>query len=596
MKRLYTNPPDRFYSIFFTFISLFLYKTVIIFRAIKITINTEFTYSVISINYIHHNYILIQSMGVPLGEVIYIAVKPIFKIYLIIGVGIILSKKNILTAETEKNISSIAINVLIPCLAFQKIVSNISNNDIHQISTIVIISFFMMGVGSILCFTFGVIAKCPKTWWGGLICCGLLPNISDLPIAYLQTMESSTIFNDIDKGVSYVMIFLTLQMLVQFNFGAFKLIEMDFHTEKIMIRPNSNDNIDVEKNNGESTIAPSTSTSSISESSNSSLSIQLSNSLHQQPPLLTITADNDPSSSQPLPNSSSYSLTTRSQPMLRVKTSNSARINEPLLSRTLSVPRKLLDNDQIGQQSETIEDIVRVYSKYALLEPIEENLSKSTKNAGNFFHKLIRIIKTTNYLKLFKSILNLWLASTLKIVSITMILSITVAMIPWVQALFIITPQAHLPSAPDGDPPLSFIMDFAGYLGAAEVPFGLLLLGGTIGRLNIFKIPFNVWKVPIGVVFARLFIMPIIGCSFNSKIFKDGLFYNEEILYFISNINFCLPPATSLLYITAFYTPIDNKPHIQMDYLALIYILHYILLVICLPFTTTYTMKVPLHL
>lgn len=592
-------------------------------------------------------------MGLFIGRVIYTAVKPIFKIYMIIGVGIFLTKKNILTAETEKNLSSIAINVLLPCLAFQKIVSNISNDDIHQIATIVIISFFMMGVGSILCFGFGVVAKCPRSWWGGLICCGLLPNISDLPIAYLQTMETSNIFNDIDKGVSYVMIYLTLQMLVQFNFGAFKLIEMDFHTEAMLDAREKKEHADLEKDEVETipqlsvidddgddpnhperppqtvgihslrgladatlsslSLVPSHPTEQAAHSSDSTLSSlsSLSSSIDssQVPnrnthsiPVLTVPPGNTPkrnTSNVRLAPSMIPNLKKLGTPVRRKSTRSTIAdpnmVTEPL-SRTLSVPQMLYTNEQLNEAPETMQDIVRVYSKYQVLEPIKHDFETSTKEAKTLFRKVIELLKTTNYLNLIKSILKLWMASMMKPVSISMVLSITVCMIPWVQALFVVTHQAHLPNAPDGDPPLSFIIDFAGYLGAAEVPIGLLLLGGTIGRLDFMKIPFRVWKVPIGVAFARLFIMPIIGCAFNSKLHKDGLFYSETILYFISNINFCLPPATSLLYITAFYTPIDDKPHLQMDYLALVYILHYIFLVVCLPFTTTYTMKVPLNL
>lgn len=548
-------------------------------------------------------------MAIWLGEIIYIAVKPIFKIYFIIAIGYTLTKKNILTVETSKNISTIAVNVLIPCLAFQKIVSNISNDDIHQIATIVIVSFFLMGLGSLLCFIFGVAAGCPKNWWGGLICCGLLPNISDLPIAYLQTMESSSIFNDIDKGVSYVMIYFTLQMLVQFNFGAFKLIEMDFHTEARLEAAKKTSSQeekletattvdDQHENNPSIVISSSSSSSDIDlQSTTESLTLQRPHvtfvgerpSQNDIPPLLTTVSSRSTLSDD------------QQQPMLRTTTTGSSlssaiRCTEPL-SRTLSVPRILLGNDVLADQvPEGINDIVRVYSKYEFLTPITEDIRTSTRQARTFFSKAVDFLQSVNYYHLCKSVLNLWVASTLKIVSMTMIISITICMIPWVQALFVITSQAHVPPAPDGDPPLSFIMDLAGYVGAAEVPFGLLMLGGTIGRLNLSTIPLRVWRVPIAVTFARLFIMPIIGCAFNSKIYRDGLFYDEKILYFISNINFCLPPATSLLYITAFYTPIDDKPHSQMDYLALVYVFHYLLLVICLPFTTTYTMKISLNL
>ena len=548
-------------------------------------------------------------MAIWLGEIIYIAVKPIFKIYFIIAIGYTLTKKNILTVETSKNISTIAVNVLIPCLAFQKIVSNISNDDIHQIATIVIVSFFLMGLGSLLCFIFGVAAGCPKNWWGGLICCGLLPNISDLPIAYLQTMESSSIFNDIDKGVSYVMIYFTLQMLVQFNFGAFKLIEMDFHTEARLEAAKKTSSQeekletattgdDQHENNPSIVISSSSSSSDIDlQSTTESLTLQRPHitfvgerpSQNDIPPLLTTVSSRSTLSDD------------QQQPMLRTTTTGSSlssaiRCTEPL-SRTLSVPRILLGNDVLADQvPEGINDIVRVYSKYEFLTPITEDIRTSTRQAQTFFSKAVDFLQSVNYYHLCKSVLNLWVASTLKIVSMTMIISIAICMIPWVQALFVITSQAHVPPAPDGDPPLSFIMDLAGYVGAAEVPFGLLMLGGTIGRLNLSTIPLRVWRVPIAVTFARLFIMPIIGCAFNSKIYRDGLFYDEKILYFISNINFCLPPATSLLYITAFYTPIDDKPHSQMDYLALVYVFHYLLLVICLPFTTTYTMKISLNL
>lgn len=526
-------------------------------------------------------------MSLSFGFVVYTAVKPIFKIYLIIAVGITLARKNVLTVETSKNLSSLEINVLIPCLAFQKIVTNISNDDIHQISTIVIISFFMMGVGSLLCFGFGKLAGCPRSWYGGLICCGLLPNISDLPIAYLQTMEGSTIFNDIDKGVSYVIIYLTLQMLVQFNFGAFKLIEMDFHVNDDR---SEGKNKDIEG-------------SPVSETKEHDTEPDIEQKIEQEPenesiPVISVTPDHPDYSDVSLESSISATSTTRPIPKdlepVQLLSPPTQKLTKPL-SRTLSIPNAMLNSDEINLHPQGINDIIRVYSKYHLLEPIND-VEKSTEEAKTRLDKIIESIKSIDFFKLVKLTLQLWVASTLKIISITLILSIAIAMIPWVQALFVVTPQAHLSPAPDGDPPLSFIMDFAGYIGAAEVPIGLLLLGGTIGRLNLFSIPLHVWKVPLAVVFVRLFLMPIIGCAFNSKLFKDGLFYNETILYFISNINFCLPPATSLLYITAFYTPVDNKRHLQMDYLALIYIFHYIFLAVCLPFTTTYTMKKPLHL
>lgn len=526
-----------------------------------------------------------------LGTVIYIAVKPIFKIYLIIAVGFWLARKKILTVEVSKNISAIAIQVLIPCLAFQKIVANIHNSDIAEIGSIAIVSVLIMGGGSLLCFTFGVIAGCPRNWWGGLICCGLLPNISDLPIAYLQTMETSTpVFDDIDKGVSYVMIFMTFQMLVQFNFGAYKLIEMDFTTEM-----NASDD---DEN------APTASNDLISSGGHS---LKSHETLHP-PPQIQLNVQNTHESDNLSIDSSILSGEILS-PILISKPGNALGRRASIASSVLaplnkinSVPQHILDNPLQSDAPETTQDIVRVYSRFEDLKkeareskpiPVFKKYELQTKSFLGKLKHIPKFLVSINYFQLVKNVISFWISATMKIVSITVILAIIVCMIPWVQALFVVTPQAHIHPAPDGAPPLSFIMDFVGYIGAAEVPFGLLLLGGTIGRLRITKLR-GVWKVPLAIVLSRLFISPVIGCAFNHKLYTDGLFYGEDILYFISNINFCLPPATSLIYITAFYTPVDDESHIQMDFLALVYIANYICLVFCLPFVTTYTMKVSL--
>ncbi|VEU20191.1 DEKNAAC101042 [Brettanomyces naardenensis] len=542
---------------------------------------------------------------VDLGTIIYIAVKPIFKIYMIIGVGIMLARMNILSVDTSKNISSMAILVLLPCLAFNKIVSNIDDSDIKEISTIVIVSCFMIGSGAIGTFLIGVALDAPREWYGGLLSCGLLPNISDLPIAYLQSMEDSSVLKNVDKGVSYVCIFMALQMLVQFNFGGFKLIELDFKKQLEAEKEELSDeeaSIAMEEIVGEGTSAHTNDATSMVSSLDSLIDDTSLSALPSKPQKLM------PASSKL---GSSNGLTRK------------ASITDSLLST---------DNDLRGRPAENMDDIVRVYSRFNELKKKRLEDKKATaaaaaagnsssfsyssssslslgekmkmtyldrkkyelKQVWKFIKKTPTLMAHLNFRKLTKDAFTVLITSTLKPCSITIIISITVAMIPWVKALFVETSEVQLPSAPDFEPPLSFIMDFASYIGAAQVPIGLLMLGGTIGRLSLKKLPMGVWKTPVGITLFKLFIFPVMGCALNAKLYRDGLFYGEDILYFISNINFCLPPATSLIYITAFYTPVNCKSTLQMDCLALTYIFHYICLVFCLPFVTTYTMKVSL--
>ncbi|KAJ3728025.1 hypothetical protein DFJ43DRAFT_1194070 [Lentinula guzmanii] len=67
--------------------------------------------------------------------------------------------------------------------------------------------------------------------------------------------------------------------------------------------------------------------------------------------------------------------------------------------------------------------------------------------------------------------------STLTPASLSMIISIPIALVPSLKGLFTATTNSHIPYAPDGEPPLAFILDFASFMGAASVPLGLICLG-----------------------------------------------------------------------------------------------------------------------
>ncbi|GME70984.1 unnamed protein product [Ambrosiozyma monospora] len=553
--------------------------------------------------------------SVYLGKIIYIAVKPIFKIYLIIGVGFWLARKNILTVDASRTLSTIILLVLLPCLQFTKVVTNISNSDIGQIGTIAIISVFMMLGEAMLVFLVGVMLGCPRNWWGGLIACGLLPNIGDIPISYLQGLEDSNVFSDVDKGVSYVFIYCAFQNLVQFNLGGFRLIEMDFkhelknkdrYKDDLEMAKEDLPNSDEQKGENSDDLTVQMPQDQVVSHPNVEIDVASSISSNTGSIRTQNTENNNTTTDLRAHALASDGDTSRSQqnPLSRITSAVSSILqpNDDALSRSM-----FIDNHSVTGPAEDVNDIVRVYSRYDQLSKKASINQKTTVPSSDVddeerkkstFNILInRIKKALTFKKLkatFLTFVRSISESMLHPLSLSLVVSITACMIPWVKALFVNNKQAHLSPAPDGLPPLSFIMDFTSYIGAAQVPFGLLLLGGTIGRLKVNKLPKGLWKTPVSLTIIKLFVFPVIGCALNSKIHKDGLFHNEDILYFLSNINFCLPPATSLLYLTAMYTPVGKQDTIQMNCLALTYIFHYICLVVCLPFTTSYTMKVSL--
>ncbi|GME98882.1 unnamed protein product [Ambrosiozyma monospora] len=485
--------------------------------------------------------------------------------------------------------STVAMMVFLPALVFAKIVSNIDNSDIKEIGTIALEAVFVIIIQGLLTFLFGVLAGCPKNWYGGLLSCGMFANISDIPIAYLQSMESSNMIPNVDKGVSYICIYLCMQIIAQFNLGGFKLIELDFRNE---IKKRNGDTEASQSIKSNENVASHSSDATQTEKANGGSG---SDSQDHDPNNFKVEDNSDLGSESPM---SLLSLNTEeshsiAEPASLNYTTSARQRKDTQLSRHPSIAASLFDNNLQSAPAENMKDVVRTYSKYNQL--VEDEMAKAQESESFKAKPKINMTRIISGIKGHgKAMISLIITSTLKPMSISLIFSITVSMIPWVKALFVTTHQAHLSSAPDGMPPLSFIMDFASYVGNAQVPLGLILLGGTIGRLQVNNMNAKIWKVPILVTIFKLCIFPVIGCAVNSKFSKDGLFYNDDVLYFVSNINYCLPPATALLYLTAIYIPPDQDDAFQMDMLALVYIAHYMLLVVCLPFVTSYTVKVSL--
>ena len=87
---------------------------------------------------------------ITLGQAIWVSVKPIIKIYLIIGVGFLMAKMGILTVEATRIISDIVLTVLLPCLSFNKIVANIEDKDIKSVGIICLSALLIFGSGFFL--------------------------------------------------------------------------------------------------------------------------------------------------------------------------------------------------------------------------------------------------------------------------------------------------------------------------------------------------------------------------------------------------------------------------------------------------------------
>lgn len=169
--------------------------------------------------------------GAPLSEVIYSAVKPIIRMYLIIGSGIFLARTGLLSVAVARSLSDLVLMVFMPALVFDKVVNYISISDIKTIAVIVLSAVIMYCLNAVVAAGIVLFTPVPKgkkdRWVGGALLAGIMQNVSDLPIAYLQAMSMLTTKQS-EKGTAYVIIWLAMYVMAQFNCGLFQLVEADF--------------------------------------------------------------------------------------------------------------------------------------------------------------------------------------------------------------------------------------------------------------------------------------------------------------------------------------------------------------------------------
>jgi len=89
------------------------------------------------------------------------------------------------------------------------------------------------------------------------------------------------------------------------------------------------------------------------------------------------------------------------------------------------------------------------------------------------------------YKRIGKSVFK-FLLSLISPPAISCLLSLLIALVPQLKALFVPdVPGVDMPDAPDGLPPLEWLLDIANFGGGASVPTGLIVLGASLATLSL---------------------------------------------------------------------------------------------------------------
>jgi predicted permease len=135
-----------------------------------------------------------------------------------------------------------------------------------------------------------------------------------------------------------------------------------------------------------------------------------------------------------------------------------------------------------------------------------------------------------------RSQLKAGLKSIISPASLTILISFPIALVPQLKALFVEDPRIHFHPAPDGQPPLAFVLDIANFMGAASVPLGLICLGSALARINV---PLNQWRtLPIGAIsslaIGKTIVTPVLGVLITNGLVALGMIPKEDkVLRFV---------------------------------------------------------------
>ncbi|KAI5807603.1 hypothetical protein DFH27DRAFT_546979 [Peziza echinospora] len=176
--------------------------------------------------------------------------------------------------------------------------------------------------------------------------------------------------------------------------------------------------------------------------------------------------------------------------------------------------------------------------------------------------------------------------------SISLVASIVIANVPQLKALFIHTPEFSMRDAPDSRPPLDFIMEITGFAGPCVPVLGLLLLGAAFSRLSIKSLPQGFWKSVVAMACLKLVVGPIIGMVWTTQLTQHTSMINEsdKMLRFVMIMASGTPSATSQIYLTTIFAPLDPKGSVEMSALSALLLAQYALMMVTLTVLVSYTL------
>ncbi|KAG1769420.1 auxin efflux carrier [Suillus occidentalis] len=447
----------------------------------------------------------------PFGTLLWVAARPLLRLFLCVACGYGITRAGFFPAIATRGAVQVVLNITLPSLIFSRASSALNAENDVAFGPLIVIAIIYMAIGFALSSFIKQFFWVPYRFRYGILVAGGWASSCDITISVMTDIMASLPFggaHDQDLAVAYVGAFCVIFYLTMFMCGR-TLIERDF--------------VGPDRDDGE-VCGP-------CQAKSRDLLMAF---LRRVKGISSSTAgekydiENDAYDDQ-MPGKDFFPQLSLSEHLQAVSSSASSTIVQH------DMPLGRCDETQLSI-------VVEQHIIPASIENPAPNQPRPTMRYSDFLSNL---------------------ASP---VLFSLAISLVVSRISVLKALFIPNVSgAKIPPAPDGQPPLAFVMDTAAFLGAANSPIGLIILGSALARMSV---PRGGWTLlPLGAIGAlavgKQFIMPVFGVLICEGFTRIGFIDTEDrVLRFVCIFVSCLPIASTQVILTQASSDTNTTDHL----------------------------------
>ncbi|BGP16257.1 hypothetical protein JCM10213_007700 [Rhodosporidiobolus nylandii] len=497
-----------------------------------------------------------MAAGIEVGTIVWLAVKPLIRVLLIVGIGFILQKTQIIPpAGGSRILANVQIKFALPCLLFAKIVPSFTPDNASAIGPIILTGFFYQALPAVLGIIARAFTQTPRRFRYGLIAAYCFGNWGDLPFSMVASVAASAPFNgesDEDLGSAYVAIFILVNYLSMFPLQGMRLCSLDYSR------------------------GTSASLERQYEDNEFGASRKWANRFYRGKAMRFEVEEERRRYREEVEGEQGDDKTLKDSDGEGKYAKEGAKKRAAARPRMASVGTQTpLDDEEAGADA-----ILAVplnppspSADFPVLEPTPSNLdslcSHPPPSSGAPPGPAKRVL------------LSIWSFFRPLVTSpptVALFSALVISLVPALRALFVApaSSASFHPTAPDGDPPLAVLYDTASFVGGASVPLGLTVLGASMAQL---KIPKPIGRLPIKSIVAmaviRMVLTPVVGFFFVKRLVESGMVgEGQHVLRFVLTLLSCVPTATTQVAYSQLFAPpgVESNADLLAAYLIMQYI------------------------